>query len=94
MINSIVFLVMPRSLEWNIFFGFSFFESPPIRLDKFQGVGQKLERTPLDSFIRFPFVLIETPNYGNSRAFVEIFGRHVCQFLETNHFDPSGFLLS
>ena len=42
-INSKVFLVMPRSLEWNVVFGLALFEPPPIGLDEFQGIGDQLE---------------------------------------------------
>jgi len=49
---------MPRSPEWNVVVSFAFFESPPIGFNELQGVGQKLERSSLDSFVCFPTILI------------------------------------
>ena len=85
---------MPFTSEWNVFFALTFLEPPPIRLDKLQGIGQQLEGTPLDSFIRFPFVLVERSDYGDSRSLMQILLGYFSQLLEAYDLDPSGFLLS
>jgi hypothetical protein len=74
-------------------FGLIFFESPPIGLDEFQRIGDQLERALLDSLVRFPFVMVQSPDDRDSGSLVEVFCGYFGQLLKTDHLDPPGFLL-
>jgi len=76
-IKSTVRLVIGPFLKWNIVFVLPFFKATAVGFNEFQRIGDQLKRASLNSFIGFPFLLIERANNSNAGALVKIF---LCDF--------------